>query len=192
LDTICESNDALKSIREEGQKITKSPFKEKLRFLDNDIIAKNFMIGKLDANGNRMIFPSVVSYFLEENYNGDGYTYPCQAARILEWLNREDEAINILSEAINQTPDSWVAANNLGQMLSRRERHAEAVQWADYIIKIRPWEIESYDISIYIYTRAGDKAKAALLEEESNRVFAEAERLRTKFTELATQTINIR
>ena len=175
--------DALNEIKEHAARCTTQGFAERFRCLENRVLAEHFMIGRNDASGARVLLREPVDFFLREGVENGKYKYPIIAAKILEWMNRRDEAVEALKQELEINEQSWDVANCMAQFLSRWKRHGEAIPWADHLISVGPWKAESYDTASFVYQQAGDTEKADDLKTEGDRIFAEETRLREAFRE---------
>ncbi len=172
---------AIQMIRDNGHLCDTPGFAERFRYLENKILADHFMIGRNSSTGAKILLREPIDYFLKESATGGKHEYPIHAARILEWMDRRDEAIRAVEQVLAEDQHSWDAANCMAQFLSRWNRHDEAIPWADHLIASAPWKAESYDMASFVYRRAGDEPKAEALKKEGDQVFAEEKRLREAF-----------
>lgn len=172
---------AIQMIRDNGHLCDTPGFAERFRYLEHKILADHFMIGRNSSAGARLLVREPIDFFLIESVNDGKYKYPIYAAKVLEWMDRRDEAIRAVEQELAENQHSWDAANCMAQFLSRWKRHDEATPWADHLMAIAPWKAESYDIASFVYRQAEDAAKADTLKMEGDRVFAEEKQLREAF-----------
>lgn len=174
---------AIQLIRDNAHLCDTPGFAERFRYLENKIFADHFMIGRHSSTGSKILLHEPIDFFLRESANGGKHEYPIHAARILEWMDRRDEAIRAVEQVLAEDQHSWDAANCMSQFLSRWNRHDEAIPWADHLIASAPWKAESYDMASFTHRRSGDAAKADALKMQGDQVFAEEKRLRDAFRE---------
>jgi len=172
---------ALNLIREHGHRCSTPGYSEKLKYLENRILADHFMIGRTSSDGARLLVREPIDFFLHDSVREGRFMYQIEAARILEWMGRRDEAIRAVEQVLAGDQYSWDAASCMAQFLSRWGRHDEALLWADHLIAVGPWKAESYDIASFTYRQSGNIVGADSLKKEGDLVFAEETRLREAF-----------
>ncbi|MEI8122811.1 MAG: hypothetical protein WCI20_12240, partial [bacterium] len=169
---------ALKLIQDHANNCSNTQIGKKLRYLEHKILADHFMIGKMTSDGKRTLVREPTEFFLRESFTDGKYQHPIDAARILDWMNRRNEAIHAVQQDLDDNQQSWEAYSCMAQFLCRWNNHTEAITWADGLVAIGPWKAESYDIASFVYKQAGDTTKAEELKIEGDRVFSEEIRLR--------------
>lgn len=152
--------------------------KKRINYVKWAIYADKLMIGKNNGTGHRIVISEVVDFFLLKE-NGC-YSYPVMAARILEWLERYEDAEEIFRK---EAPISWEARWGMAQMLLRLNRLDEAHDWCVYLLQTCGWRTEAYDTFAQVANAREDSESYAKLKVQGDEVF---EKEMAMFEELRT------
>lgn len=140
--------------------------KRRIQTVKWTIYADKLMIGKHNLDGQRIVIPQVIEFFLREE-NGC-YPYPLMAARILEWLERFDEAEDLFRKEAHR---GWEARWRMAQLLLRLNRLDEANDWCDYLLQTCQWRAEAYDTCAMVAKAKKDTQSFAKLKLKGDEVF---------------------
>lgn len=154
---------------------------ERLFFIKWRIYADEYMIGRDNPSGKRIIIRQVADYFLQKKE--EEYPHPVMTARVLEWIGRADEAEELLRGVTSDSDDLWDARKELALLLVRQDRFSEAVSEANSLVEAAPWKAESYDVLSYVADKTGDVNLANDAKKRADETFEKEkelfERLRT-------------
>lgn len=156
----------LEMIEKVVQHMSFSPARQRIESVKWTIYAEKMMIGRNNQNGERILIPQVVDFFLKKE--AEYYPYPAMTARILEWLERFEEAEEIFRKEAHKT---WEARWRMTQMLLRMNRLDEANEWSAYILQTCGWRAEAYDTSAQVAKARGDLKSYVKLKEKGDEVF---------------------
>ena len=144
-------------------------------------IALTKMMGRHLQDGRKVLVLETRDYFLQKD--GDKYLHPVMAARVLDWIEKPQEATATLYALLQTDPNNLEAARAMSEILSRNGNADTAISWAEYVINLTPWKAESFDLISYVHTRAGNKDIAQKYKTDGDEVFKQEmilfEKLRT-------------
>jgi serine/threonine protein kinase len=146
-------------------------FGEELWNLYHETVALRFMIGRNDKHGAKVLVPETRDYLLRRN--AEGYEQPILAARMLDWMDRNPEAIAVLNPILEKTPTDLEAVKAMTEILARGGHREASLAWAEQATKIAPWKAESFDLLSYVQGMSGRKDSVERTRAEGNRVFDE-------------------
>lgn len=126
-----------------------SSLSDRLLAIKMRTLARHFMIGKDDANGQRIVIREVRDYFLPAN-SGESYPDPVMAAEILEWLGKPDTALSVLSRHLSVVPNDWAGVKAMALFHLRMGMPDDAMKYAQMLSVVAPWRAESYDWLSYV------------------------------------------
>ncbi len=132
-------------------------------------LAENFMIGKDNPDGERVLIKEVVDYYLSTDPSPK--LNPTMKARVLEWMAKFDRANELLVNQIKENPKNWDAIRAMALLRQRTDLKDEAYFYGKKLIDIAPWKAESYDTVKYIAKRFDDESLAREMESKGNSVF---------------------
>lgn len=167
---------ALDLLKRSGDKLAKPLLALKMR-----ILARHFMIGKENANGQRIVIPEVRDYFLALTPSHH-FRDPVIAAEVQDWMGDAKCAIATLEHHLSNKPSDWDAIKLLA-MIFLRQGDNRALEVAQLLVTKAPWRAESFDLLSYVATKTGRKEIAASAKKRGDEVFEKEDQL---FTELRT------
>jgi tetratricopeptide (TPR) repeat protein len=156
----------LKMIEKALPNMSFPPAKRSIETVKWTIYADKLMIGRYNRDGERIVVPEVVEFFLR-NENGY-YPYPVMASRVLEWLARFDEAEDLLRKEAHR---AWEARWRMAQMLLRLNRLDEANDWCEYLLQTSAWRAEAYDTLAEVAKAKKDTNLSAKFKSKGDEVF---------------------
>ena len=139
-------------------------------------IARYKMMREKERDGQRVVIPEVVDYFLKKTPSGL-FLDPILAAQLKDWLGDTKEALDILATYLSDVPDDFNGIRLMAMLHSSSGNFVEAVKFAQSLVKIAPWRAESYDCLAYVAERAGDANLENRARIEGDKVFSEEMRL---------------
>jgi tetratricopeptide (TPR) repeat protein len=143
------------------------------------ILARHFMIGKIDSNGAHILIPEVRDYYLNGSSNA------IIAAEILDWIGETNKGVSLLRKQLSLEPKNWDAIRTIAFLHVRANRPHEALKCAELLPQIAPWRAESYDVLSYVARAAANSKAADQAKILGDEVFAQEqamfEELRTHF-----------
>lgn len=174
---------ALERMKEDAAFVSDPVLSDRLTALRMRIYARHSMVGRETPQGERIFVREVVDYYLPDNRVSD--RDPVVTAEVLDWMCRENEALEVLSAHLKTSPGDWEARKTMALILQRSGRLDEAVGCARTCTEVAPWRAESYDCLAYVAEKAGLADVAREAKRRGNEVFDREqvlfEQLRTAF-----------
>lgn len=174
-------NDVLRRIPDEPPSGADPDFTNRLLALKWRLYARHHMIGKEYPDGKRVLVRQVVDYYLPGGEVAD--RDPVVTAEVLAWMDREDEALEVLSLRLQATPDDWEATRAMVEILARDGQHQQAMACAESCTRFAPWRAESFDCLHFAAKTAGLTRAAEEAKRRGDEVY---EREKQLFEELRT------
>jgi serine/threonine protein kinase/predicted Zn-dependent protease len=140
------------------------------------ILARQYMVGKYNENGERCVISEVCDFFLPtkpENL----YPDPVIAAEVLEWLGRPEDAHSLLRHHLGKQPDDWAGAKAMALLRLRMGEATDAMNFAEKLSATAPWRAESYDCLGYVARQLNKLDIAQQAERHGNEIFQKEEAL---------------
>lgn len=170
-----EVNDVLRRIPNDPSSVADPEFKDRLAALKWRLFARHHMIGKERPDGKRVLVRQVFDYYLPGGKVAD--KDPVVTAEVLAWMDREDEALDILTEHLQTTPEDWEGTRAMVTILVRNRLLERAVACAESCNRAAPWRAESYDCLHYAAGKAGLTRMAEEAKRRGDEVYEREKRL---------------
>ena len=149
---------------------------ERLLALKMRILARHFMIGKDNPNGQRIVIPEVRDYFLEET-SAQSLRDPVLAAEISEWLDDPIKAVDVLEKHLSKRPDDWEGIRVMALIRLRMGNLEGALQYVQLLPTVAPWRAESFDWLSYVAERGNRPDIVQQAKLRGDEVFGEEGRM---------------
>lgn len=164
-------NTALELLQRCGENLS-----ERLLALKMRILARHFMIGKDNSNGQRIVIPEVRDYFLNET-SDRSLRDPVLAAEISEWLGDPEKAVDVLEKHLSKCPADWEGIRVMALIRLRMGNLEGAMQYVQLLPTVAPWRAESFDWLSYVAERVNRPDIVQQAKLRGDEVFGEEGRM---------------